>query len=522
MSFPVQSLILQICERAGLPANRVDVSSLEGNIDGFIVTSEHSAFTFVRSLSEVEFFDPSNFDGVLHFVPRGGEVVATVDEQEVLVDVEEEDELDRRDTLAVPRVIHLSYYDLWGGLNPDKQSSERSVDSRSVGESTASTPVVMQANRAKQVVVITHKIAIDEQRGEYSFKLPDSYLHLSVSDIVLYRGHRLRITEVQLDDGFQSYKASFDRASAYSSAEEGIPPIEGEPVELDPGLTEIEAFDSHILTDLDDALGFYVAVTGASSAWKGALVELSLDDGVTYSQGALLTGNAIIGEVIDAFGDHPADYPDEANTLTVRIVSRDPDLSDATLAEMMNRANLALVGDEYINFGTAVETDPETGVWELSYLLRGRKGTPASAHVAGERFVVLLRGTLAFIPAELNWLNRTLTFRATTLGTDDQITTTTLGLTDACQRERAPAYLTGYRDGGGNVVLSWQGVGRLGGGATVAMGAYHRGYRITLDGTVYEQTTTSLTAPIPAGPTQIQVQQLNAYTGAGPAAEITV
>lgn len=521
MDYYLADVVREICLRAGLEEHRIDVTELEGDkVEGFLVNNAHAAFTFIQTLSAVFFFDPANHDGKLHFRKRGGAVVMTLDDQEVLEDVEEGDELKRRDNLTIPRAIHLSYHDIDGGLNTDKQSSERSLDTRSVTQSVTSTTVIMTTDQAKRVAAITHKVAIEEQRGEYAFMLPDSYLALTIGDLVEYRGQRLRINEIEIDEGFQSYKASFDRASAYVSQAVGLPPLPATPPrDLDPGVTTLELIDGHIIAGTDDNLGYYLAATGESDAWDGALVEMSMDGGTNYIDEWLVTSSAVIGTLDTPLGAHDPATPDDVNSCQITLVPPNATLTPATLTEMMNRANLALIGDEYLNFGDAEELSP--GVWEIGHLLRGRKGTAAVTHAVGERFVLLQRASVAFLPSETYLLGKTLTFRATSLNSTHQITTS-LAFTGRSQIERAPAYLSGYRDGAGNVVLSWQGVGRLGGGASVGMGAYFRGYRIDIGGTLIEQQATTLTTAIDAGPTLIRVQQLNAFTGAGPATEITV
>src|SRR5690606_14003645 len=157
--------------------------------------------------------------------------------------------------------------------------------------------------------------------------------------------------------------------------------------------------------------------------------------------------------------------------------------------------------------------------------LRGRRGTESRAHSIGERFVLL--DTAMFIPAELAWLGRDLTFRATTLGRPiDEATIITVTFTGQSQVERRPTYLQARR-AGTNAVISWQGVGRLGAGAHVAMGAYFQGYRVTLtDGATtqtHDTANNTLTAALSAfpGPVTIRVQQRNQITGLGPHIEVT-
>src|SRR5690606_3210520 len=134
----------------------------------------------------------------------------------------------------------------------------------------------------------------------------------------------------------------------------------------------------------------------------------------------------------------------------------------------------------------------------LRGLLRGRKGTDAVSHSAGERFVLLNSIDITFVPAELFELGRDLTFRVTSFGAEPGPDSTTITLLGRSQIERQPAYLHTRRSGG-DIIVSWQGVGRLGGGASVGMGAYFTGYRVTLGATTVDTTARTVTIPYTAG-----------------------
>jgi hypothetical protein len=198
---------------------------------------------------------------------------------------------------------------------------------------------------------------------------------------------------------------------------------------------------------------------------------------------------------------------------------------------MLNRHNLALIGsidssgmqDELINFSNAVEDT--NGDWLLSHFLRGRKGSDAVAHEIGERFVLLERSKMFFIPTNLYQLNKEITFRITSLGSPQDQTIETYTFTGKSQAERQPAYLKAVRfsDSSGNQIsITWQGVGRIGGGALVSMGIYFEGYRVTINGSSQDTIAEELTIIDTGGSYTITVQQINTLTGVGPAIEVTI
>ena len=183
----VGSVVADICSRAGIPYDAIDTDLVEGHLEGFSTTNEQSAASAIEALAGLFLFDPANYDAMLHFVPRGGNVVAEI-ELEDLVDDGEDVEVDtRRDSIEVPRTLNLQYYDTDGGLTPDKQTSDRTLDNRSVSDSTTETTVIMRADDAARAVVIKHKVAVEEARGTIQFSLPDSWLFLSTADAVRFR-----------------------------------------------------------------------------------------------------------------------------------------------------------------------------------------------------------------------------------------------------------------------------------------------------------------------------------------------
>ena len=524
---------MELAIRAGTDPRKFDATALEGEVRGFAVINAYPCSGALRALSEIFMFDPSNHDGKVYFVHRGGPSVAVITEDEMVDDEDDIEESKRMDSIQVPRVLHLNYHDVAGGLATDKQTSERAGDRRSVGEVSLQSAVVMSADEAMTAVVVNHKVQIENQKGELHFSLPDKYIALVPSNPIIVqwqgRSERARIVKADTNDGYQEYVCLRDRQSAYTTIVEGIPAApQTPPPSSVVGPTLIEFLDIPILRDSDDALGlgYYVAVSGLLEAWQGATVELSYDGGVNYVDSQIASAAAVIGETVSVFADHPQAYPDQVHTVRVLIDTPLAELLEIDLIGMLNRGNLALIGNEIVQFANAEETSE--GIWELSYFLRGRKGTSTELHPIGSRFVLLERDVLPFITAELTDIGRTLTFRATSLGaTPDTGTVLSIVYAGVSQMERQPAYLQARRDGI-DALISWQGVGRLGAGAQVSQGAYFLGYRVTLSDGVLTQTYDTLLQALTqdvsgfSAPLNIRVQQRNQFTGLGPYIEATL
>lgn len=519
-SWPVSDIITDICNRAGIDSSLINISDINSFAHGFSMTCENAAYTGLQELSKVFLFDPVNYGGVIHFKVRGSDSVATISTDDMIDDDEQIETLTKRDSISIARVYHFKYYDIDGNLTSDMRTSDRSVDNRSKSEVTTSTTVILNSDDALRCAIINHKISIEEQRGEYNFSLPDSYLWLTVGDCITIDGYRLRITEIEMDDGFQTYKATFDRQSAYTCNAVALPIQQPTPTKTTIiGTSVLQFIDSHILKDDDDKFGYYVGIAGTSSNWYGAVADLSMDGGQSWIDSYEGSTQTVMGVLTVGCGTAARDYPDEQNRITVQMLRSDFEIQSATLAQMMSRTNLALIDDELVNFGDVNEISE--GVWEIGYFLRGRKGTEIKQHLSGERFVLLSRPQLFFIPAELYQFNRQLTFRVTSYGRTTETATQTVYFSGQSQTERSPEYLTAYREAG-NIIINWQGVGKLGGGVYIGMGQYFTGYKVTINGVSQTTTNQTLTVTDPGGSVTIAVSQLNSITGAGPETSITI
>lgn len=535
-TYSLQGIVMALAQRAGADPRQINSKLLAGiNVRGYAVINTYPCSSALLELSNIFMFDAANYDGKINFVPRGFDTVRTIVEDDmVLAETEQLDiqETRRQDSISIPRVLHLNYFDIAGGLNTDKQSSERAGDRRAVGEQSLQTTVVMAADEARRAVTVNHKIMIEEQKGTLKFNLSVAHLDLTVADniFVSWQGKvkRVRITGCELDIGQQMLTMVYDRQSAYTSNIEGYPIVAPTPPPSRiVGQTLIEPLDIHILRDADDFLGCYIAVSGKLPGWRGCTVELSLDGGQNYVDAQQLDSSVFIGKLTAACGAGPVDYPDTGNELVVAVDLDDEELTDTDLAGMLNRVNTAIVGNEVINFSDVEVVAPKTFRLYGS-LLRGRFQTQAVAHSIDERFVLLDRYALYYFPAELGYLQKSITLRATSIGdTVDNAVIKTFTFTGKCQQEYAPKYLEATLSGS-TLSASWQGVGKLGSGGSVAMGAYFTGYHVeATDGsTTVSQDTTDQSATLDvsglSGTITLSVQQRNSLTGLGPAEQVTL
>ncbi|HEY0662579.1 MAG TPA: phage tail protein, partial [Lysobacter sp.] len=150
-------VIEEICRRANLPRRLLNQTTMDWSkvVRGYTIGSGYQAAGILQALASIFFFDPANANGKVAFVPRGRDAVATIVEEDMVDDgdddIVEDSQSRRQDSIGVPRVLHLNYYDVAGGLNTDKQRSERPEGTRAEGEQSLQTPVVLSADEAASI-----------------------------------------------------------------------------------------------------------------------------------------------------------------------------------------------------------------------------------------------------------------------------------------------------------------------------------------------------------------------------------
>jgi hypothetical protein len=143
------------------------------------------------------------------------------------------------------------------------------------------------------------------------------------------------------------------------------------------------------------------AVSATTANWSGAALFADRGDGQLLALGPSGRTRAVLGTALSAL---PAASPllfDRAAQLIVTLADPAMQLASADTRQLAQGANLAMVGEEIVQFARA--TALGDGSWRLDGFLRGRGGTEAAIgdHAAGEPFVLLGGGLVALDPSVL-------------------------------------------------------------------------------------------------------------------------
>ncbi len=122
----------------------------------------------------------------------------------------------------------------------------------------------------------------------------------------------------------------------------------------------------------------------------------------------------------------------------------------------MNWGNAALLGDEIIQWRNA--TLLSEGLYELSGLLRGRRGTESATgtHRVGEKFVVLASEGLYRTPLPSTEIGKTSYYKAMVAGGNwDDAPDTPYAFNAGSLRCFSPVQISGSRNGSSDLTITW-------------------------------------------------------------------
>lgn len=138
-----------------------------------------------------------------------------------------------------------------------------------------------------------------------------------------------------------------------------------------------------------DTVVTLAAVVSSGTAWKGCALYVGDGSGSLRPLGPGGRTRSLVGTAIDALAPGTPALFDREATLEIDLSASDLQLVSATAYQLVQGANLALVGNELVQFANAVSLGE--GRWRLAGFLRGRGGTESAIpeHVAGEAFLLI-------------------------------------------------------------------------------------------------------------------------------------
>jgi hypothetical protein len=457
------SILTDLCERAGLKQTDILTEEDSPSVHGYVMSRRTSVRDAIEPLLGAYFIDAAETDGVLRFVPRGRNIAAVIPYDDLGAAENTVGDMPLRVTetrtqeLELPQRIDLTHYDPARDYQSNTQNAARASNAVTTkDQQTVELSLALSADEAAQIADKTLKSAWIG-RNQFEFNLPPKWLRLDPTDViaVLLAEVTLTVRLTQVDFGGNNIvacKAVTEDEIAYTSNATGT----GAPTAtVSIGIaTPISGFvmDLPMLRADDNGLGLYYAF-GLKDAANASLYR---------SPDALAWSIVGTGSALPAFGWAASVLAaplspwswDETNKLQVALGHGS--LDGKTALEVLNGSNVALLGDEIVQWRNA--TLLSDNLYELSGLLRGRRGTEATVegHVIGERFIVLSTTGLYRSPMAATEIGQEAFYKALSAnGNWDDAPQIKASFNGASLRCLSPVHIKGLRDTSGNLTLSW-------------------------------------------------------------------
>jgi len=298
--------------------------------------------------------------------------------------------IDRTAATSIPEVVTLAYNDAGRDYLAGSQRARRDAAARR--EVRVDLPATLDAAAARSIAEARLSRAWAE-RSTATVTLPWRAIDMAPGDRVTVPGLKgeWRVTGVALE-AMVVRLALVQWAAASApvvSADAGRPVREAD---LLHGPTTLAVLDLPQLGDVPEiAAHVAVAANGVSAGWRRAALLASTDGGVSYGDLGVTAFPTVMGASVTPLAAAAScALADRANGFEVQLLNGAMLLADADDAALSGGTNLAMLGDEALQFGRAEPLG--SGRWRLFDLWRGRRGTEwaaAAAHAAGARFAML-------------------------------------------------------------------------------------------------------------------------------------
>ncbi len=548
-SVTLSGVLSNICQKAGMAPTSLVTSAVSQPLRGYVVSRRMAAREALEPLLGSFFIDAVETDGVLRFVPRGGASVATIARNDLGADDSGSDDPTRLSETRVqdvelPQRLDIVHVDPTRDHQPNTQHASRITDAIITREKqTREVSISLTPDEAKQIAERTLYNAWVE-RNQYKFSLPPKWLRLDPSDVVTVNLDeivlKLRLNKVDFGgNNVVSCEAVAEDEIVYISnstgAGGGLPTV---PISQT-GPMPLFLMDLPMLRYEDDTLGMYYAFGFREGSATGASMYRSPDE---LAWEVLGTGNdgPTFGWAASALSNIASPWTwDEASK--VQIALTQGMLDSKTALEVLNWANVALLGDEIIQWRNAEVLSG--GLYELSGLLRGRRGTEwaMGSHTLGERFLVLSEEGVYRAPLPMTEISRTAYYKGIPDGGNwDDAPSTPFMFKGSSLRCFSPVQVKGVRDGAGNLTVTWKRRARWYGewqdGTEIPLFEASENYEIDiLSGAAVKRTIAATTPSIvysaadqvadfgsAQGAVAVAVYQLNAVVGRGQPQQVTI
>lgn len=431
---------------------------------------------------------------------------------------------DRRSAAGLPDAVSVSYYDPARDYQAGLQRARR--DGIGLRALSIEVPASLDAGEAKAraEAALARAWAVRTQR---TATVPWRYLDTRAGALATLEGEPLRIGGWALEK--MALKLTMAPEVAAGSAVAVAGRIAGDG-DAPAGATALALLDLPVLGDtLPSRPSIWLAAAGTGAGWRRAECSLSLDGGASWAAAGRTALPAILGSAATVLGAGSARLIDRSNAVEIEMLHAGMALASADMAALIGGANMAMLGAELLQFGTATQLSATR--WRLSTLLRGRRGSEAAigGHATDERFVLLDAARLLALDVPLAALGTAIRVSAVGPGDDGVAVEQSLAIVGRAVRPPSPVAFAGSA-ASGDVDFGWTRRSRAGwtwlDGADAPLGEDAERYRLTItpstgsarivevDAPAYTYTAADRAADGAAGATALTIELCQLGTAA--------
>jgi hypothetical protein len=463
----VASIAAGVFSQVGLSVDEYDTSGAASrSVEGFVLQSVQSAKDTVEPLFTAFSIDLLEADGQLLTLARGGAVELTIPEEDLgthffTVGAEPVAPVQTRRTQEweIPAEVSVTYFSSDKGYETGSQRAVRYTKPHVAEKLTVTLPCVLTDTRARRTA---ESILYEQWVARELFKifvgpkylktLPGTVVNLPVA------GSTVRCRVVGIDTALFG---PLDMTLVRDDAEVLNQVIEGgslgtitESLE-NPDTIAFIPFCCNALTDEDaDSVGYYMIAAG-EPGWTGVNVYQKRS-GNAYRLKSNISDPATYGTALTVLPSGTSTGILQPSTVSVDVRLETGTVETTSIDDVLAGANVALLGDEVIQFTTAVYLGGAD--YRLSGLIRGRRGTDYAwgDHAINERFILLTAGTVIRVNTLRDLIGKTISLKAITESEQlADVAPVNLEITGQELKPYAPVHITGSRDGSDNLTIEW-------------------------------------------------------------------
>ncbi|MFN7038698.1 MAG: glycoside hydrolase TIM-barrel-like domain-containing protein [Alphaproteobacteria bacterium] len=386
----LSSVVADLCIKADM--KNFEVLELNEIIEGYAITYQQTARQAIEALSAAYLFESAAYADKIKFFHKKNNISKIINREDIISEnqspsfssciIEE---------MELPMRIEVGFINKFFNYEEGYQFAQKYV-TNSQKIINISFPLVLNDMTAKNIAEIKlHDYWLE--RKCFDFTIPYKFLNLEIGDLIRLvdkTEYTVRIIKLDIiEERKLKVKAVVENIHNYDFKSDIEIYYNNHNINFETSINTI----FHILDipklpwEYEDELRVLIAACGDSKNWKGASVFASDNQGNKFKRLVNIEYPSVIGATCQKLDSAPVNIMDNTNSIEVILI--DGILESVTNDQLLEGNNLAIIGEEIIQFKNAKLIEPNK--YLISGFIRGLYGTEnlIDSHLVGDRFIIL-------------------------------------------------------------------------------------------------------------------------------------